>query len=333
MNKDKLERIWCELGVDCECVAVDKSPQFEIYHFNLYHIQDLKNVAKNLKFLTAFLHINAILTDTDKGHFAVRVEKKTKSLANFEDKYIQKHLSAVQPNSMLVGITDDNKPYTISLDDIPHILIAGTTGSGKSVLLHNMICSLLTTTKNDLDLLLIDTKRVEFMQYKNCNNLITAPITTAVDSVKALRVVCDMIDKRYKKLEELGIRKAGNRFGKVVVFIDEFADLIQDCAVVEKYIIKISQLGRACNIHLVVATQRPTVNVITGLIKANIGCRIGLQVTNERESRIIIDQKGAETLIGKGDLMLKVPNLAKPVHLQCPFIDDETIKKIVEGEQ
>ena len=212
---------------------------------------------------------------------------------------------------------------------MPHILIAGTTGSGKSVSVNSIICSILKSSdiiKNSF--VMIDTKIVELSMYKKLPNCQIA--TNVEDALELLEDIDIEIDARYKVMEKNNEKIMPDYVSRKIVVIEELADLMfASKKEVEKYIVKIAQLGRACGVHLIAATQRPTVNVVTGLIKANIGCRLVLKTTSNIDSIVIIDESGAETLKGKGDCLLKLPNKSELIHIQCPFISDEEIKKII----
>jgi S-DNA-T family DNA segregation ATPase FtsK/SpoIIIE len=220
----------------------------------------------------------------------------------------------------------------LSVADMPHILIAGATGSGKSVLLNSMIVSMLfSCTPETLNLVMIDPKKVEMSKYEGLPHLALPIIKNHADAVQALEDICAEMDNRYNLMAEKGFKKASEMgLANIVVVIDELADLMltskYEC---EQSIIRIAQLGRAAGIHLIIATQRPTVNVITGLIKSNIPCKIALQTSSMRDSITILDHKGAETLTGKGDALLKLPDRVEEIRFQSAYISDEDIENIV----
>jgi len=219
----------------------------------------------------------------------------------------------------------------IDLQECPHILLAGMTGSGKSVALNSIICGLLKTyEKYDIEFLMIDTKRVELAPYKKLGEECCKFVTDTNIAVKSLEDVCDLIEARYKIMEEQGLRQVDDSYYKIIVVVEELGDLMYESKKqVEQYLVKIARLGRACGIHLIIATQRPTVDIVTGEIKANIGCRFALQTTSVIDSMNIIGHRGCETLNGNGDCLLKLPTLQNEIHIQCPYIDDKTINKII----
>ncbi|MFA5030480.1 MAG: DNA translocase FtsK 4TM domain-containing protein [Patescibacteria group bacterium] len=225
-----------------------------------------------------------------------------------------------------------------SLDRMPHMLIAGATGSGKSVCINTLLLSLLYTNSPDsLRLILVDPKRVELTPYNNIPHLLTPVITSVEKTINALRWVTGEMDRRFRLLEETGKRNiqgynsngTDEQLPYIVVVIDELADLMAVAATeVEGVIIRLAQMARAVGIHLVVATQRPSVDVITGLIKANITSRVAFSVASGMDSRTILDTTGAEKLLGRGDMLYISAELSKPRRLQGAFVNDQEIEAV-----
>ena len=235
---------------------------------------------------------------------------------------------------IFAGVDVDNgQTIILDLDEMPHILLAGTTGSGKSVALNSIICSLLKTCPAyTIKFTMIDTKRVELSPYKFLGKDFCTVATDSTTAIELLENMCETIDNRYKLMEKNRWRKLPDMYYREVVVIEELGDLMYDSKKeVEQYIIKIARLGRACGVHLIVATQRPTVNIVTGEIKANIGCRFALQTTSYVDSINILGHSGAEQLKGKGDCLLKLPTQSKEIHIQCPYIDDDDIDRIIKN--
>lgn len=230
------------------------------------------------------------------------------------------------------------------LDTMPHLLIAGATGSGKSVCVNSIICSILLRTRPDeVKLLLVDPKKVEFTPYNGIPHLLSPVITDAALASGALKVIVEMMDQRYTLFEELSVRNISSYneyvtahpqeerelMPRIVVIIDELADLMLAASKdVEQSIQRITQLARAAGIHLIVATQRPSVNVITGVIKANIPSRIAFMVSSRIDSRTILDQSGAEKLLGYGDMLFLDNGDSTPTRLQGVFIRDQEVEEI-----
>ncbi len=244
---------------------------------------------------------------------------------------------------LALGKDASGQPIAADLSAMPHLLIAGATGSGKSVCMNACITSLLTAhNPEQLKLLLIDPKRVELVGYNGIRHLVRPVITDMEKAASALTWAVNEMDKRYELLSAARKRniKSYNKWAKanqqdplpfMVVIIDELADLmIQFKEEVESAIIRLAQMARAVGIHLILATQRPTVDVVTGLIKANVPARIAFAVASGTDSRVILDQKGAENLLGQGDCLYLPPGTSQPIRLQGCFVSDEEIEQLVE---
>jgi S-DNA-T family DNA segregation ATPase FtsK/SpoIIIE len=241
------------------------------------------------------------------------------------------------PIALGKGSGGDN--VSIDLTKMPHLLIAGATGSGKSVCMNSIVSSLIySKTPDQLRLLLVDPKRVELTQYNGIPHMIS-PVIVELDSVaKVFRGVINEMFKRYKLMESESVRniselnkKFPNSMPYLVIVIDELADLMMTSGVeIERSICRLAQLGRATGIHLVVATQRPSVDIVTGLIKSNFPSRISFSVSSSIDSRTILDTTGAEKLLGKGDMLYLPVDGSMPSRLQGCFINDEEIKNLVD---
>jgi S-DNA-T family DNA segregation ATPase FtsK/SpoIIIE len=234
-------------------------------------------------------------------------------------------------------------PQIANLEVMPHLLIAGTTGSGKSVCVNAILtCFLLHNTPDDLRLVLVDPKRVELSNYNGIPHLL-APVIVEVDRVVgALQWMTREMDKRYHSFAQIGARNisdynarmqvgGGKKMPNLVVVIDELADLMMIAPdETERTITRLAQLARATGIHMILATQRPSVDVVTGLIKANFPARIAFAVASNTDSRVILDQPGAERLLGRGDMLYQAPDAPSPVRLQGVFVSDPEIQRLVE---
>lgn len=240
--------------------------------------------------------------------------------------------------SMAVGKDVAGNPWVSRLDKMPHVLVAGSTGSGKSVCLNSLIISLLyKNSPETLRFVMVDPKRVELTMYKNLPHLLTPVITDVKKTVNALKWALSEMDRRYQLLAEVGKRNIADfnevsehKMPYIVIIIDELADLMVAAASeIETSIIRLAQMARAVGIHLVLATQRPSVDVITGLIKANVPARIAFSVASVTDSRTILDMAGADKLVGRGDMLFSTADVSKPIRLQGPFVSDLEIKKVV----
>jgi DNA segregation ATPase FtsK/SpoIIIE, S-DNA-T family len=202
--------------------------------------------------------------------------------------------------------TAAGQPVTADLAALPHLLIAGTTGSGKSVFMRSLLADLLDT---DTLLLLIDPKRVEFAAYRNSPQLVTRPLVDPEQAEAALLWLRNEMEERYRLLEGRGLLNIDSTdMPRIVAVVDELANLILLHPRVEKPLVALASMGRAAGIHLVLATQRPSADVLTGLLRANIPARVAMTVATQMESRIILDEPGAEKLNGRGDLLFRVGN-------------------------
>ena len=242
--------------------------------------------------------------------------------------------------SIPVGIDVQGNVVTQDITKWPHALIAGSTGSGKSVMLNAIIASLLfRCSPTECRFIMIDPKMVEMVQYNDIPHLLT-PVVTDVEqkAVSALAWAVSEMERRYKLFSTLGVRNLESYNAQagfqaepyIVILIDELADMMMVASAdVEKYIARLAQKSRATGIHLIIATQRPSVNVLTGIIKANIPTRLSFKVASNTDSRVIIDQSGAETLIGRGDMLFVPPNDSKALRLQGVWVHDDEIVSLV----
>ncbi len=251
--------------------------------------------------------------------------------------------TASSPLTMVVGKDIVGNPFITDLKKLPHLLIAGTTGSGKSVGINAMLVSLLyKNSPDDLKFLMIDPKMLEFSIYNDIPHLLTPVITQAKQAIMALANMVVEMERRYKLMAKTKTKNIVNYnekakkdgyepFPYIVVIIDELADLMMTSGKdVEFYIARLAQMARASGIHLIVATQRPSVDVVTGLIKANLPSRMSFKVGQKIDSKVILDSTGADSLLGKGDMLFTPPGTSSLVRLHAPFVTEEEIERIVE---
>ena len=270
----------------------------------------------------------------------------------------KQYKNATSPLVLALGKDISGNPVIVDLAKMPHLLVAGTTGSGKSVGINAIILSLLYKySDKDVGLILIDPKMLELSVYSGIPHLLTPVVTDVKDAAKVLRWCVSQMEKRYKMMANLGVRniigynskiKEAKRKGAplldlfnqseeletipyIVVVIDEFADMVMVIGKkIEELIARIAQKARAAGIHLVLATQRPSVDVITGLIKANIPSRIAFQVSSKIDSRTVIEQMGAEQLLGNGDMLYLPPGTVIPVRVHGAFVADDEVHRVVD---
>lgn len=240
-----------------------------------------------------------------------------------------------------VGCCVDGQSLVIGLEDLPHLLVAGTTGSGKSVFVNSCIVGLCATrSPKELKLLLVDPKRVEMSFYEKLPHTLVPPIVDAKKAIHALAWAVREMERRYELFASCRVRNLAGFNGKaipkdqlphIVIVVDELADLMMTAPKeVEDYICRLAQMARATGIHLLLATQRPSVNVITGLIKANIPARVAFTLPSQADSRTIIDVSGAERLLGKGDMLFLSPRFPKAIRVQSPWIEEGRILALID---
>lgn len=258
-----------------------------------------------------------------------------KSILGSEE--MNKHKSKL---AVALGKDTSSNPMVVDIDRMPHCLVAGTTGSGKSVLINTLITSLIfRNSPDELKLILVDPKRVELTLYNGIPHLLAPVIVEPEKILSALKWAMAEMDKRYKLFQSVGVRNIQGynemsgfqALPYIVILIDELADLMMFAPVeVEDAITRIAQLARATGIHLVIATQRPSTDIITGLIKANIPCRIAFNVSSMIDSRVILDTPGAEKLLGRGDMLYLPPDASKPMRIQGVMVTDAEVKGITD---
>ena len=291
-----------------------------------------------------------------KSLVGIEIPNKSKSIVGLATLLSdEKFKNSSKPLTIALGRNISGKAVFGNLAKMPHCLVAGTTGSGKSVTIHSMIASLLYRNgPDDLKFIMIDPKRVELTLYKNIPHLLTPVITEAKKTILALKWAAKEMDRRYDILETESVRdiesyhnnvwnsgqksletardgaSAPDRLPYIIIIIDELADIMSSYPrELESAIVRLAQMSRAVGIHLILSTQRPEVNVVTGLIKANIPARVALKVSSQVDSRTILDTGGAEKLLGAGD-MLYSSGEAQPERLQSAFISESEVKKVVK---
>lgn len=277
------------------------------------------------------------------GRNLVGIEIPNRSLEEVTMSRILKSSQMQKSKSKLtlpLGLDVSGDPIVADLARMPHLLIAGTTGSGKSVAINAFITSLLfRASPNEVKFIMIDPKRVEMSIYNGIPHLLTPVIVEADKILSSLKWAVGEMEHRYKLLADQGVRNIDSynelvgfqALPYIVILIDELADLMSYAPVeVEDTITRLAQMARAVGIHLVVATQRPSVDVITGLIKANIPSRVAFNVSSMMDSRVILDMPGAEKLLGRGDMLYIPPDQAKPSRIQGTFVSEKEVKKLVE---
>ncbi|MEH6994170.1 DNA translocase FtsK [Neobacillus drentensis] len=347
-QEELLNQTLQNFNVGASVVNVTQGPavtRFEVQPEPGVKVNKITNLSDDIKLSLAARDIRIEAPIPGKHTIGIEVPNQ-KSRPVFINEIIQSPVfrESVSPLTAILGLDISGKPIVTDLKKMPHGLIAGATGSGKSVCINTILISLLfKASPEDLKLLLIDPKMVELAPYNRIPHLVSPVITDVKAATASLKWAVYEMERRYELFAHTGVRDI-NRFNElaiknkqysdklpfIVIVIDELADLMMmSPADVEEAICRIAQKARACGIHLIVATQRPSVDVITGLIKANIPTRIAFSVSSQVDSRTIIDISGAEKLLGRGDMLFLENGSSKPVRLQGTFVSDEEIDLVV----
>jgi len=345
-NAEKIEKTLESFGITARVVEVNRGPAVTQYALKvalgtkLSKITALSNdLALALAAPTGQIRIEAPIP----GRSLVGIEVPNRSPAIVSLKEMLTSTPMKRSKSKLavpLGLDVSGKPRVADITRMPHVLIAGQTGSGKSVLLNSWISTILfRATPEEVKLILVDPKRVELTRYDGVPHLMTPPIVEPEKVVSALKWAISEMDRRYKLFAEKQARnleiynQSANKEEQlpyILIIIDELADIMLFApAEVEDTICRIAQMARATGIHLVLATQRPSVDVLTGLIKANIPCRVSFAVASMTDSRVILDAPGAEKLLGRGDMLYIPPDQAKPTRIQGAFISDAEVNQLI----
>jgi S-DNA-T family DNA segregation ATPase FtsK/SpoIIIE len=337
-----LEDTLASFGVGAKVTHIERGPSITRYELKPERGVKISRISSLADDIALALAATSVRIEAPiPGKSAVGIEVPNTSVSLVAIREILEHIpKGVPPLSMALGKDITGRPVFGDLGKMPHLLVAGATGAGKSVCLNCIIASLLyTATPDKLELLMIDPKRVELTVYNGIPHLKNEVITDPSLAAGALAMITREMDQRYERFAKAGVRKIEEYNAKfpdetlpyIVVVIDELADLMLVApAKVEMLIMRLAQLARATGIHLVVATQRPSVDVITGLIKANIPSRIAFAVSSQVDSRTILDMGGAERLLGRGDMLYLPIDAPKPVRAQGAFITGAEIERLVD---
>ena len=346
-----LRRALSDHGVDARIAGVVSGPsvtRFEIELAPGVKVQKLSALSNDIAYALATPDVRLLVPIPGRSAIGVEVPNVKRRLVRLGE-ILSSPEARADHRPLVVGLGMDisGKPCLLDLGELPHVLIAGATGAGKSSCINSMITSLLTrTTPEDLKLVLVDPKRVELRQYEGAPHLLTRVITDPKKAAEGLKWVVAEMDRRYDLLAEAEVRdisgyaakwKMGgleaekfDLFPYLVVVVDELNDLMMVAGrEVEMAIVRIAQMARAVGIHLVLATQRPSVNVITGVIKANIPSRLAFSVASQTDSRVIIDSSGAEKLVGQGDMLVVTARQPRPQRIQGAWVDEAEIARVV----
>ena len=335
-----------DFGVEANITDVTVGPavtRFELTIQSGTRVKKVADLADDIAYALAAKQVRIEAPIPGKSAVGIEIPNKTANTVRLSriirDKKFTQNKS---PLSVALGQTLTGDTLVMDIKKMPHMLIAGATGSGKSVCINTIIISILYhSSPADVRMILIDPKMVELNVYNGIPHLLIPVVTNPKEAGGALGWAVREMENRYEQFKENKVKdidsynsrmlaSGGEKMPHIVLIIDELSDLMMVAAQqVETYICRLAQLARAAGIHLVLATQRPSVNVITGLIKANISSRIAFAVTSQIDSRTILDRGGAEKLLGRGDMLYKPIDENQPVRAQCAFVDDEEIENVV----
>ena len=352
---EALERTLQTFGVDARVTGMSRGPTVSMYEVDIAagtKVNKVLQLSSDIAYALATPDVRIIAPIPGKSAIGVEVPNKHRDFVMLGDILRSKAAKdATHPLTVALGKDVHGRPQVVNLATMPHILIAGATGSGKSSLINCFITSILMrTTPDDVRLVLIDPKRVELSHYAEVPHLLSPVIVHPKRAAEALQWIVREMELRYEMLATVGVRdidgyEAGLREGTlrippgqeasyehmpfILVVIDELADLMMVAPRdVEDAICRIAQMARAVGIHLMVATQRPSVDVVTGLIKANIPSRVALMTSSQADSRVVLDMNGAEKLVGHGDMLFAPANASKPTRLQGAWVTEQEIHEI-----
>ena len=361
-----------DFGIEAEVIEVHPGPVITRFAVQLaagIKVSKVSSLAKDLARALSVISVRVVEVIPGKSYIGIEIPNEYRELVVLSD-ILQStaYNDAHSPLTLALGKNIGGRPIVVDLSKMPHLLVAGTTGAGKSVALNAMLLSLLyKSTPQQVRLILIDPKMLELAVYEGIPHLLSPVVTDMKEAANALRWCVAEMERRYRLMSALGVRNIHGYNAKVnqamvageplidpsansepidaidpltpatlaplpsiVIIIDEFADMMMVVGKkVEELISRIAQKARAAGIHLVLATQRPSVDVITGLIKANIPSRIAFQVSSKIDSRTILDQMGAEQLLGHGDMLYLPPGISLPERIHGAFVSDEEVHKVV----
>ena len=337
-----MEKILLDFGIDGKIKAINNGPVVSLYEFEPapgVKVSKIINLSEDLARNTSSTSARVSVIP-GKNTVGIEIPNETRESVSLREiisyeKFQKKDVKL----PIALGKSISGMPIVGDLTSMPHLLIAGTTGSGKSVCINTIIVSLLYKLNPDLcKFILIDPKMLELSTYEGIPHLLTPVITDAKKATSALAWTVKEMNSRYKLMSKVGVRNIDGYNAKhklkmpyIVVVVDEMSDLMLVAGKeIENYIQKLSQMARAAGIHIIMATQRPSVDVITGTIKANFPTRVSFQVSSKIDSRTILGEQGAEQLLGKGD-MLFMSSANRIVRIHGPFVSENEIEKIVNS--
>lgn len=344
-KKEIINQLLKSFSIDGEVITYTKGPAFTRYEILLAPGVNVKKVNQIYDNLQKDLQAKSLRMQAPipgKNTIGIEVPNDVMDVVSFGDIINDEFMNNNKPLSIAMGKNIDGSPVYQNITDMPHALIAGATQSGKSVCINTILISLLLkNSPESLRIILVDPKKVELSFYNDLPHLLTPVIDDAIMATEALKWSVKEMERRYEVLARNRVRNIGDYNKKrkehkemenmpfIVIVVDEFNDLVMQCgAEANDCIIRLAQKARACGMHIILATQRPTVDVVNGTIKANITCRIAFRVASDVDSRTILDEIGAESLLGRGDMLIK--NNGNPLRAQGAYISDDEINDVCD---
>ncbi len=337
-----LETMLRDFNVSARVADIERGPvitRYELEPAPGVKVQRITTLADDIALAMRVAAVRIVAPIPGKNRVGIEVPNSAKAPVYLKEVLATpKFQGAKSKLTLALGKDISGVPLIADLSDMPHLLIAGTTGAGKTVCVNTIIMSMLfNSSPEDLKFLMVDPKMVELAPYNELPHMLCPAVTDAKKVASALNWVVSEMEHRYKLLSKAsarnikGYHEKGLAMPYIVVIVDELADLMQVSAkTIESAITRLAQLSRAVGIHLILATQRPSVDVITGVIKANFPARVSFKVASKVDSRTVLDMNGAETLLGKGDLLFIQPGDAKPTRGQCSFVSDQEVSRVID---
>lgn len=314
--------------LDCSVGNPYNTPNTVIYPLSIPKGSKIRLLERHRGEIARDLGVSHVNIENASSGAYIEVERGEREVILFEDLLKHKDFINSHKNEVLLGVDRHNKIVLSDFTKWPHLLVAGATGSGKSVGIHQIILSLLAkNSPEQLKIQLFDPKQTELNYYDGIKHLWQSTITDSDKALESFNELANEMERRYSIMKRHNIREwNGNR---ILVVVDELADLIMQVKDIEKPIVRLAQKARACGIHLVLCTQRPTVNVLTGLIKANAPSRLSYRTVTGTDSRVILDGNGAERLLGRGDSLYRSSSGFEHQRIQSSYASDEIIERMV----
>lgn len=359
LNAQLLKKKLLDFGIEGNVSEVHPGPVITLYEFEPapgIKVNQITNLSDDLALAMKATRVRIVAPIPGKAAVGIEIPNRAREVVSLKQLITPNAVSSIKL-PLFLGKDISGQPFTADFTEMPHLLVAGATGSGKSVALNSMVLSLLFSTRpSELKMMMIDPKMLELTTYNDIPHLIKPVITQPREAAKGLQEIVLEMNRRYRTLAECGVKniegyhklkphqkirpaKPGEggeeeappkNMPYLLVIIDELADLMMTSQKeVEESIGRLAQMGRASGIHLLLATQRPSVDVLTGVIKANFPARISFQVSSKTDSRTILDANGAEQLLGKGDMLFLVPGTGRITRIHGPYVSEEEIRKVV----